>query len=928
MALDFNKTLNLPATEFPMRAGLPQREPAMLAKWYEDKIYESLMEKNGGKPLFLLHDGPPYANGDIHMGTALNKVLKDFIVRYKNMSGFKAPYIPGWDTHGLPIESQIIKKYKIDRANIPVAEFRDKCRDFALDYLDRQREQFMRLGGIGDWQNPYVTLNPAYEARQIEVFGEMFARGYIYKGLKPVYWCPHDETALAEAEIEYQDSHCKSIYVKFRVTNDNGVFAGLPAASDVHFLIWTTTTWTLPGNLAISVNPEFEYSAVRLADGSVLIIASELIGSVMETAGLTDYTVVGKYAGSTLERMVCRHPFLDRDSLVICGGHVTLDAGTGCVHTAPGHGHEDFEACRGYDIDVIVPVNSRGIMTEEAGLAAGMYYEKANDAILEDLRRTGALFAEQTIDHTYPHCWRCKHPVIYRATEQWFASVDAIKDAAIEAIRGIKWVPAWGEERLSGMVRERADWCISRQRNWGVPIPIFYCGDCGREFVSPETITSVANIFEKEGSNAWYIRPAGELMPEGSKCPHCGCGSFTKETDIMDVWFDSGSSHVSVLEANPDLKWPADMYLEGGDQFRGWFQSSLLTAIAVRGAAPYKSALAHGWVVDGEGKKMSKSLGNYIVPADVIKDYGADILRLWVSSSDYRMDMRISKEIFKQLGDIYLKIRNTARFILGNLDRFDPSSLTPTSELLPIDRWALSRLNRLVERVRQAYDEYEFHVIYHTVHNFCVSEMSNVYLDIIKDRLYCEPRDSSQRHAAQTVMYHVLDAIVRMIAPILAFTSDEIWKSMPHASDADGRCVLFNDMPSVRAEWELPDEECARWEKIMALRGDVNRVMELARAAKLIGKPLEASVILHCDKESFDFVSAQDNLAEIFIVSNVTVLCETGEGTAAENFPGVTIRIDRVGGCKCARCWMYTETVKDELCERCADVVSKMENAL
>lgn len=916
--------MNLPKTEFPMRASLPQREPGMLELWDREKIYEQLMSRNEGKPMFLLHDGPPYANGDIHMGTALNKVLKDFIVRYKNMSGFKAPYIPGWDTHGLPIESQIIKKYKIDRANLPVAEFRDKCRDFAMDFVNRQRGQFMRLGGIGDWFKPYVTLNPAYEARQIEVFGDMFAKGYIYRGLKPVYWCPHDETALAEAEIEYQDSGCESIYVKFKVTNGRGKFSD---AQNVSFVIWTTTTWTLPGNVAISVNPEFMYNAVKVGD-EVLIMAAELTESVMNAAGVESYEIVSKLMGCELENIVCAHPFLDRDSLIICGGHVTLEAGTGCVHTAPGHGHEDFVAAKPYGLPVVVPVNSRGIMTDEAGqCCAGMYYEKANAAILEELIKREAILAKQQLQHSYPHCWRCKEPVIYRATEQWFASVSAIKETAVDAARGIKWVPGWGEDRMVSMIRERSDWCVSRQRNWGVPIPIFYCQDCGKELINSDTISHIAKIFEKEGSSAWYIRDASELMPEGTACS-CGCGKFSKETDIMDVWFDSGSSHVSVLENDPELKWPADMYLEGGDQFRGWFQSSLLTSVAVKGAAPYKIALSHGWVVDGEGKKMSKSLGNYVVPEDVIKEYGADILRLWVASSDYRMDMRVSKEIFKQLGDIYLKIRNTARFILGNLDGFNPDCQVAIDELQPLDLWALSRLNALTRRVRQAYDDYEFHVISHLIHNFCVSEMSNVYLDIIKDRLYCEPRESAARRAAQTVMYNILDSLVKMLAPILAFTSDEIWRAMPHHSEANPDCVLYNQMPDAGDDWDLPEADAQRWQSIMALRDDVNHALEHARASKLIGKPLEAEITLFCDPAEFEFISKQDRLAEYFIVSKV-VVSDSAAGAGkelrqCENIAGVQIAVARAPGVKCPRCWMHFEAQatagQTALCPRCAEV--------
>ncbi len=913
--MDYNSTLNLPKTEFPMRAGLPMREPAMLKDWEEKSIYAKLMEKNAGKPLYILHDGPPYANGDIHMGTAMNKVLKDFIVRYKNMSGFRAPYVPGWDTHGLPIESQIIKKSKLDRSKMTVPEFRDKCRDFALGFVDTQRGQFMRLGGIGDWFNPYLTLAPEFEACQIEVFGEIYEKGLIYKGLKPVYWCPHDETALAEAEVEYMDQEVSSIYVKFRVEDDKGKLLGLDL-SKTFFVIWTTTTWTLPGNVAISVNPGFEY-CVASAGGENYIVASELLESVMKAAGIDDYSVGIKLSGADLEHMKTRHPFLDRDSLIITGDHVTLDAGSGCVHTAPGHGHEDFAACRGYDLPVIVPVDAKGFMTEEAGRFAGLYYAKAGAPIEELLSESGLLLATQKISHTYPHCWRCKHPVVYRATEQWFCSVDAIKDAAEKACRGAEWSPAWGEERMVSMVRERSDWCISRQRNWGVPIPIFYCGECKKALINRDTINKVSSVFASEGSNSWFAKDASELLPEGIVCPECGCASFTQETDIMDVWFDSGVTHAAVLEKREELQSPADLYLEGGDQYRGWFQSSLLTSVATKGTAPFKNVLSHGWIVDGEGKKMSKSLGNTILPGDIIKDYGADILRLWVSSADYRNDVRISKEIFKQLSEIYLKIRNTCRFILGNLEGFDPDSMAEPSSLLELDLWALSRLNRLTEKVTQAYEDNEFHIIYHSVHNFCVVELSNFYLDVIKDRLYCSGKDSHGRLSAQTAMYLILDALVRMMAPILAFTSEEIWSFMPHEKGADAESVLFNAMPSVSPEFELGADAADKWERLLALRTEVNLALEAARRDKLIGKPLEACVTIRCGAAERAFLQGVlPELGKVFIVSEVRL--EDGpEG----------IEISRAGGEKCVRCWTYSHEIggnesHPELCERCAGVVS------
>ena len=737
--MDYKSTLNLPKTDFAMQAGLPKREPVMLEKWYEDKVYETVLEKNDGKPLYVLHDGPPYANGDIHLGTALNKTLKDFIVRYKNMSGFKAPYVPGWDTHGLPTELKARKKAGVSNSTaISDIELRKLCREFALGYLDEQRSSFKRLGGIGEWDNPYVTLRKEFEAKQIEIFSEMATKGLIYKGLKPVYWCPECETALAEAEIEYAEDPCHSIYVKFRVTDDKGLLTPMGAdLSKTYFVIWTTTTWTLPANVAICVGPEFEYALVKSGD-EYYVMATALTESAMQAAGKTDYEILGTLKGSDLEYMKTAHPFIDRTSLVIVGDHVTLESGTGCVHTAPGHGVEDYDVCHNHypEIPIVVPVDSHGKMTEEAGQFAGLTTEEANKAIAQHLEDTGALFALQKIIHQYPHCWRCKKPVLFRATEQWFCSVDAIKDQAIEAIKGVKWIPGWGEDRISSMVRDRNDWCISRQRRWGVPIPIFYCKDCGEPLIEKDAMHAVSELFRAEGSDAWYIKEAEEILPAGTKCKKCGCTSFTKERDIMDVWFDSGVTHAAVCDTRDYLHWPADLYLEGADQYRGWFQSSLLTSIAWRGKAPYKAVVTHGWVVDGQGRKMSKSLGNGILPQEIVDKYGADILRLWVASSDYHADIRISPEILKQLSDAYRKIRNTARYMLGNLSDFNPDTdSVEVSEMLSIDKWALNRLDRLMVKVREGYESFEFHQAYHAIHNFCVVDMSNFYLDVIKDRL-------------------------------------------------------------------------------------------------------------------------------------------------------------------------------------------------
>ena len=932
MAKDYNKTIHLPVTEFPMRAGLPKREPELLNGKYEVETYHKIMDRNEGKPSFILHDGPPYANGDIHIGTALNKILKDIIVRYKNMTGYKAPYIPGWDTHGLPIESAILKNKKIKRDELSDVEFRDKCREYALDYVDRQRTEFQRLGVIGDWENPYLTLKPEFEAAQIRIFGKMAEKGYIYKGLKPVYWCYTDETALAEAEIEYQDDPCTTIFVKFQVKDDKGKLSALTDLSKTYFVIWTTTAWTLPGNRAISVNPKFEYALMQAPNGEVYIVAKDLAESVAKAAGLESYEIIATMMGSELELMTAQHPFLDIDSVVLCGDHVTLDAGSGCVHTAPGFGADDFAICQKYDkeglthIGVPVPVNAKGVMTDEK--FQGVHISKANDYVLPVLEESGALLAREDIVHSYPHCWRCKHPIIFRATEQWFCSVDAIKQAAVDACDGIQWHPTWGKERMTSMITERSDWCISRQRKWGVPIPIFYCDKCGADIVTPETIDHIANLFHDQGSNVWFEKTADELVPQGFVCPKCGHTHFSKESDIMDVWFDSGSTHAAVVDQRPELSFPADVYLEGGDQYRGWFQSSMLTSIAAKGVAPYKQIITHGWTVDGEGRAMHKSLGNAVAPDEVIKDYGADMLRLWVASADYTQDMRISKEILKQLSQAYLKIRNTARYMLGNLNGFNPDTdQVPYEALEGLDKWALSRFNELVQTVRAAYDRYEFHGVYRAIYNFCVVDMSNFYLDIIKDRLYCG--DDAARGAAQTALYRILDGMTRMLAPLLAFTSEEIWAAMPHSGKDDGSCVLLNDIPDADDSLALSETEAAQWELVIALRADVNKALEQARAQKTVGKPLDAEVTLYLSDEgrkSFEAMGQHD-LAAICIVSKVTVAEGEGQGLAGENFPGVTVAVEPSQAPKCSRCWAHSEEVdpETELCPRCAAVLKKIE---
>lgn len=929
MPQDYNATIHLPKTDFPMRAGLPAREPVFQEEWEKEGLYQQLMEKNEGKPLFILHDGPPYANGNLHMGHALNKVLKDIIVRYKNMAGFHAPYTPGWDTHGLPIERQAIKAYGMDRDKVSVAEFRSKCEEFACEHVNTQRTQFKRLGVLGDWEKPYLTLTHDFEATQIEVFGEMVKKGFIYKGMKPVYWCPKDETALAEAEIEYQDVPCKSIFVKFAVTDDKGVISKLIGTTEnVYFVIWTTTTWTIPGNLAISLNPFFEYDFVKVPNGEIYVLAKELVEPVMKTARIGEWEVLATALGSDLEMIKTRHPLFDRDSVVITGEHVTLDAGTGCVHTAPGFGADDFIVCQKYKIPIIVPVDEKGCHTAESGKYEGIYVDDSNEIILKDLDECGALLATEDIVHSYPHCWRCKNPIIFRTTEQWFCSVDALKDDAVKACHNITWLPAWGEERMTSMIVERSDWCISRQRIWGVPIPIFFCKDCGKPLVNEQTIKIVSNLFRERGSNAWFELDASEILPDDIKC-ECGCGSFDKETDTMDVWFDSGSSHAAVLDDGkfPYLQFPADVYLEGNDQYRGWFQSSMLTSIATKGVAPYKTVITHGMIVDEERQKMSKSLGNGISLQEILKQYGADIVRLWVASADYKQDMRISKEMFKHLSQNYLKIRNTARYILGNLNGFEVSQLLSYGELEELDQWALMKLNELVTKVIGAYDAYEFHTVLHAIHNFCVVDMSNFYLDVIKDRLYCD--EGKLRLSAQTAMFHILDAIVRMVSPILCFTSDEIWKAMPHQEGDDLRNIALNGMPAPNAAYAFDAKKQEKWTRLLVLRDEVNKALEAARNQKIIGKPLEAAVTVELNgvdcayfRENF----TEEALADLCIVSEMHVSEGEGAPKTAENRYGLKVTVAHAESKKCERCWKLVSSVGSDsrhpaLCARCASVV-------
>ena len=924
--MDYGQTLNLPKTDFPMRGNLPQREPETLSWWEKIDIYHQVQKKNQGKPKYILHDGPPYANGHIHLGHTLNKILKDIIVKYRSMSGYDSPYVPGWDTHGLPIEQQAIKNLKINRHEVDTVEFRNQCKEYALKYAAIQKEEFKRLGVRGDWENPYYTLIPKFEAKQIRVFGEMAKAGYIYKGLKPVYWCASCETALAEAEVEYADKTSPSIYVKFPVVDGKGV---LPEEK-TYVVIWTTTPWTIPANVAITLHPELDYVLVQLNDEKH-VLAKELLESYLKVIGQEDAQVLQEFKGDQLERVVCRHPFVGRDSLLILGDHVTTDTGTGCVHTAPGHGVEDFMVGNKYQLPVISPVDNRGVFTTEGGKFQGLKIWDANQQILEELTEQDKLVYKDKVQHSYPHCWRCKNPVFFRAAEQWFASVEGFRQKALDAIRNkVQWIPAWGEDRIYNMVEGRGDWCISRQRTWGVPIPIFYCKDCGKELINEETISHLEKIFAEHGSDAWFARDAQDLLPEGITCGQCSGAGFEKETDIMDVWFDSGSSHMGVLNQPdlwPELRWPADLYLEGSDQHRGWFNSSLSTAIAATGEPPYKAVLTHGFVVDEKGRKMSKSLGNVVDPLKVINQMGADILRLWVSSADYRGDLAVSNNIIKQMTEAYRKIRNTCRFLLGNIDDFDPTKdKVPYQEMNELDRWALLRLQRLNHRVLKAYDNYEFHVVYHGVHNFCVLDMSARYLDIIKDRLYTAPAQSKERRAAQTVLYQVLDDLVRLITPILAFTSEEIWRHMPKP-EGSAASVQLLEMPVVNEDY-LDIELEQKWDRLMQVRAEVLKHLENARQEKLIGNALEAAVHVYAEGELYDFLKpVEDQLATLFITSQTHLHKGTLAGAnASDSISGLSLKVEQAPGQKCERCWMYHEQVGENtkhptLCPRCASVI-------
>lgn len=954
--MDYSKTLHLPETEFPMRGNLPKKEPGFVEFWQQNHLYEKRIEKRKkeGAPTFVLHDGPPYANGKIHIGHALNKTLKDIIVRYHHMAGNEAIYVPGWDTHGLPIEYAVLKDSGEDRANMTPLELRKKCLAYAKKWIEIQKEDFIRMGVVGDFAHRYVTFDPHLEAKELEVFGEMANKGYIYKGKKAVYWCTHCETALAEAEIEYKDRKSPSIYVKYPMIDVHGLQPEGVDPSKVFAVIWTTTPWTIPASCYISVNPKFTYVWVhnKVAD-EYYLMNKELAPASLADCKVEDYEFVGReMLGSEIDLAKFEHPLAhfapetygDRTIYVLEGNHVTLDAGTGCVHTAPGHGVDDFEVYKTYENagklhqPIVCPVDEKGHMTAEAGeFLVGKTIWEAEGPVISTLAHEGRLLGKKSLHHQYAHCWRCKQPVIYRATDQWFASINDFRDKALKAVDDTRFIPSWGHDRLYNMIRDRQDWCISRQRSWGVPIPAFYCDDCGKWIITPETMKKVEEIVEKEGTDAWWAHSAEELLPEGFKCPHCGGTHFHKEKDIMDVWFDSGSTWNGVLrypheESWKDMSYPCDLYLEGSDQHRGWFHSSLLTSVAVNGHAPYKAVLTHGFTMDGEGRKMSKSVGNVVAPQDVINKYGADVMRLWISSVDYQGDVRLSDKIVKSMSDVYRKIRNTFRYLLGNLSDFDPKTDSVAyADMEELDRWALLRMEQVKETVLKAYDDYEFHVMYHAVHNFCTVDLSAIYLDILKDRLYTEKADSKLRRSAQTAMYEILTTLVRLVAPVLCFTSEEVWQALPNKEEREWS-VHMSDMPKVNEAY-LDKALDEKWKKRLAVRSVAMKALEEARQAKVIGHPLDAEVTVYADGEAYDIVKAMEKeLADFLLVSQTHIVSGTAAApeNAASNEEG-TVKAS-VAVCtlaKCERCWKRSADVDADpkhpgVCARCAHVLTEM----
>ncbi len=933
--MDYKETLNLPRTDFPMKANLVQKEPEQLEKWEESRLYHLIRKVSEGRTRYILHDGPPYANGHIHMGTALNKVLKDIVVKSHQMSGFDAVYVPGWDCHGLPIEHHVDKELGQRKAQLSTIEIRNHCAEYARKWINTQREEFKRLGVLGEWENPYLTMNNRYAATIVREFGKFAMNGSLFKSKKPIYWCTSCRTALAEAEVEYHDHTSPSIYVKFPLVSDPAELSPALAGKKVSLVIWTTTPWTIPANLGIAIHPDFDYVAAETG-GEVLILAEGLLEASMKAFGISEYTVLDHIPAAKMENKKARHPLEDRDSLVMLANHVTLEAGTGLVHTAPGHGREDYETGLQYGLDIYSPVDDGGLFTKDVKYFAGQFVFDANKNVIAKLKEVGALLREEKISHSYPHCWRCKQPVIFRSTAQWFISMDAtgLRKRALECIDQVTWIPSWGRERIYSMIENRPDWCISRQRVWGIPITVLYCKECGNYVVTPEIIEKVATAMEAEGSNVWFEREASAFVPEGFACS-CGSTSFTKETDILDVWFDSGVSHAAVLELRDYLSHPADMYLEGSDQHRGWFHSSLLTCVGTRGIAPYRSVLTHGFVVDGEGKKMSKSLGNFIAPQELIKKYGAEILRLWVSAEDYRDEIRLSDEILARLTEAYRRIRNTCRYLLGNLSDFNPDTdAMEYAQLSDIDRYALHRLQVLIGRIRKAYDEFNYHVVYHSLHNFCTLDMSAFYLDVLKDRIYTEPAHSDKRRSAQTVMYQILDAMARLMAPVLSFTAEEIWQYRPTSSQTPEESIHMALFPNI--EDGFMDEQLAdRFGRILDVRAELTKALERARKEKTIGHPLEAKITLYPPDSLRAFV--EENLDELRMVTIVSEM-EIGEGPAPENgfpselLPGLAIGIGTASGQKCPRCWKRRNTFGSsarfaDVCGECAGQLEAIEAA-
>jgi len=930
--MDYKDTLNLPKTDFPMKAKLPSKEPELLKRWEKEDIYRRIRERFADCPKYILHDGPPYANGHIHMGTALNKILKDIVVKIKTMEGYNAIYVPGWDCHGLPIEHNVDKELGPQKSKMSKLEIRGLCREYAEKFVKIQKDEFKRLGVFGDWDRPYLTMDFSYEAAIVRELGKFFENGSVYRGLKPVRWCPRCKTALAEAEVEYEDHESPSIYVRFPLESDiSEKFPSLKG--NIFVVIWTTTPWTLPANLAICLHPDFSYAAVKV-NGEILIVAEELMSDFLNRCAFKEYTVIETFRGKELEGLKCRHPLMtDKRSELILGEHVTLEQGTGCVHTAPGHGEEDYEIGIKYGLDIYNPVDESGKFLPEVEHFAGMNVFKANNAINAKLKDDGYLIREESITHSYPNCWRCKNPIILRATSQWFISMEKndLREKALRELRKVAWVPAWGEERIYGMIENRPDWCISRQRVWGVPITAFYCRSCGEVLSSKGITEHIADMVERHGSDIWFEKESGDILPPGTQCSKCNGTDFDKENDILDVWFDSGVSHAAVLEKNKDMAWPADMYLEGSDQHRGWFNSSLLISVGTREKAPYKTVLTHGYVVDGRGKKMSKSMGNVIAPQEIIDTYGAELLRLWVSSENYREDIRISKEILRHLTEAYKKIRNTLRFILGNLYDYNPEiDKLEYNDLFEIDRLILHRLQGLIGRIREAYNKHEYHLVFHNLNNFCAVDLSSFYLDILKDRLYIMGHGSKERQAAQTAIHEILMAIVRLMAPILSFTAEEIWGYLPEA-DTSEFSVHLSRFPSVNEDY-IDKGLKERWDKIISVRGEVSKALEIARADKMIGHSLDARVDIYSPNSIGELLrDYRDQLSTIFIVSaavlNDADINETsGKVFKSNQIEGLKILISRAAGKKCERCWIYSETVGDNsdhptICKRCASVL-------